>query len=246
LPEKVATQMNDTHPSLSVPELMRILIDDEGLEWEQAWTLTTKTISYTNHTLLPEALEKWHVALVDQMVPRLMQIIRRINHEFCMSIPRNSDETAFKHKDRLARLAILDHVDPINLQPLLESETIDATTQEPGTRKVATTAQSTVQPAPMVRMAHLCVVSANAVNGVAALHTDILKREVLADFYDLYPHKFQNKTNGVTPRRWLAWCNQALSELRHLFCSETYEDRDRKSQPTLLASEYQYVRQQHH
>jgi len=214
LPTTVTIQMNDTHPSLSVPELMRILIDHEGISWNQAWSLTTKTINYTNHTLLPEALEKWHIGLLDKILPRLMQIIRRIHHEFCMSIPRKSEETEVEYKERIARLAILDHVDPLNLQPLLKSDIIKEKTPKPGSRELtAIDTHSTIQPAPMVRMAHLCVVSARAVNGVAALHTDILKREVLADFYDLYPHKFQNKTNGVTPRRWLAWCNPALSKV---------------------------------
>jgi starch phosphorylase len=214
LPNKVAIQLNDTHPSLSGPELMRILIDQDGIEWEQAWSLTTKSINYTNHTVLPEALEKWHIKLIDKIQPRLMQIIRRIHHEFCMSIPRHYEETEAQYRSRVAKLAILDCVDEINFQPLLQTDTISETNQESEIQGMAAMVkQSTTHSEPVVSMAHLCIVTANAVNGVAELHTDILKREVLADFYNIYPHKFENKTNGVTPRRWLSWCNPALSQV---------------------------------
>merc|ERR1712193_187142 len=100
------------------------------LEWEEAWTLTTKTINYTNHTVLPEALEKWHIGLLDEILPKLMQIIRRIHHEFCESIPRKPEKTDAQYKDRVARLAILDHVDPVNTQPLLKSDIAEETSQK--------------------------------------------------------------------------------------------------------------------
>ena len=191
-PKKVAIQMNDTHPTLAAPELMRILMDDEGMSWKEAWKLVTKTVNYTNHTVLPEALEKWPMDLMDRLLPKHMAIIRRIDKEFIASVKKAKGETAADFAARVGRMQILEGVDPVTQQA----------------RKVPAG-----EPAPecRVHMANLCVIAAQYVNGVAALHSEIVKDEVFNDFYNLTPGKFQNKTNGVTPRRWLAWCNPWLS-----------------------------------
>lgn len=175
-PSKVAVQMNDTHPTLAIPELMRILMDDECLGWDEAWTVTTRTIAYTNHTVLPEALEKWSVALLTKLLPRHMEIITEINKRFLEMI-------RFSHPDmenKVNNMCILDDSNP----------------------------QKHV-----VRMANLCVVSSHTVNGVAMLHSNILKDELFQDYFSLWPEKFQNKTNGITPRRWLRFCNPELSAI---------------------------------
>ncbi|HXI11667.1 MAG TPA: glycogen/starch/alpha-glucan phosphorylase [Thermoanaerobaculia bacterium] len=173
LPDKVAIQLNDTHPAVAIPELMRILIDSEGLEWTEAWSLSEKVFGYTNHTVLPEALEAWPRELFGRLLPRHMQIIEeidsRLRHAVAEKYP--NDEA------RVQRMAILDDL----------SQT--------------------------VRMANLAVVGSHSVNGVAALHTDILKTRVLKDFHEFFPTKFHNKTNGVTPRRWLRQANPELSGL---------------------------------
>jgi len=174
LPDKVAVQMNDTHPSLSVAELMRILLDQAHLPWEEAWDLTKRTLAYTNHTLLPEALEKWPTDLFEAFIPRHLEIIYEINRRFLDDVRRSypMDDA------RIARVSLIE----------------DA-------------------PVRRVRMAHLAVVGSHSTNGVAAIHSDLLRTRVLSDFAELFPERFNNKTNGVTPRRWLQQANPALSRL---------------------------------
>ncbi|KAG8449230.1 hypothetical protein GDO86_016050 [Hymenochirus boettgeri] len=173
-PEKVAIQLNDTHPALGIPELMRIFLDIEKLPWEKAWELTRKTFAYTNHTVLPEALERWPVELVEKLLPRHLQIIYDIN---------------LKHLDRISALF------PGDMGRLRKMSLIE----EDGGKRI--------------NMAHLCIVGSHAVNGVAKIHSEIVKNEVFKDFSELEPEKFQNKTNGITPRRWLLLCNPGLAEL---------------------------------
>jgi starch phosphorylase len=167
-------QLNDTHPSIAVAELMRILMDDYAIEWDDAWNITSKTMAYTNHTLLPEALEKWPVSLFKNLLPRILEIIYEINARF--------------------------------LQQVAVSWPGDSSKQQ---------ALSLIEEGhePQVRMAHLAIVGSYSVNGVAALHTKLLKAGLFNDFYQLWPEKFNNKTNGVTPRRWLSHCNTSLAEL---------------------------------
>ncbi len=174
LPEKYAVQLNDTHPSIAVVELMRLLVDEHELEWELAWEITSKTVAYTNHTLLPEALEKWPLGLFRRLLPRHLEIIYEINHRFLdkVRVRFPNDES------RIARLSLID---------------------ESGEK--------------YVRMANLASVGSYAINGVAALHTELLKKGVLRDFYDLWPEKFSNKTNGVTPRRFMVLSNPGLTNL---------------------------------
>jgi len=173
-PDKVAIQLNDTHPVLAIPELMRILIDDEGLPWKQAWNITTRTFGYTNHTVLPEALETWRVDLMQKVLPRHMQIINDINYRFLKEI----DEKFHGDIARIRRMSII----------------------EEGHEK-------------KVRMASLAIMGCHSVNGVAQLHTEILKNDAFRDFYEIWPEKFNNKTNGITPRRWLKLANPKLSSL---------------------------------
>lgn len=174
LPEKVAIQCNDTHPNLAIPELMRVLLDEVDMEWEKAWDITTKTIAYTNHTLLPEALEKWPVSLMRNLLPRHLNIIYEINKRFMDEIKvRFGDD-----KYRMSQMSIVG-----------EGEH------------------------PVVHMAHLGIVGSHKVNGVAALHSRLLVESMFHDFNELYPDKFTNKTNGITPRRWLKQCNVKLSSL---------------------------------
>ncbi|OVA17683.1 Glycosyl transferase [Macleaya cordata] len=175
-PSKVAVQLNDTHPTLAIPELMRILMDDEGLGWDEAWDITTRTIAYTNHTVLPEALEKWSQAVMRKLLPRHMEIIEEIDKRFMAMISSTRSDLETK----LSSLRILDGSNPQK---------------------------------PVMRMANLCVVSAHTVNGVAQLHSDILKAELFADYVSVWPTKFQNKTNGITPRRWLRFCSPELSNI---------------------------------
>ncbi len=170
-PDKISIHTNDTHPALCVPELMRILLDDEGLEWDEAWDITRRTISYTNHTVMPEALEKWSIDLMRSLLPRVYQIIEEIDRRYCASF----DRTQSDWHDRLRNTAIL----------------WDG----------------------QVHMANLSIIGAYSVNGVASLHTEILKSDTLKDFYALTPEKFYNKTNGVTHRRFLAEANPSLSHL---------------------------------
>ena len=167
-------QLNDTHPSIAVAELMRLLIDMHGLEWDQAWAITRKTMAYTNHTLLPEALERWSVNLFKQLLPRLMEIIFEINAHFLAEVSAHWPGD----KERMARMSLI---------------------EEGGDQHV--------------RMAYLAIVGSYSVNGVAELHSKLLQQGLFHDFYELWPEKFNNKTNGVTPRRWLASCNPELAEL---------------------------------
>lgn len=172
--EKFALQLNDTHPAIAVAELMRLLVDEHDMEWALAWKITQNTFAYTNHTLLPEALEQWSVSLFRRVLPRHLEIIYEINRRFL-------DEVRIQFPndhDRLRRLSLID---------------------ERGDR--------------FVRMAHLACVGSRAINGVAALHTELLKNNVLRDFYELHPEKFSNKTNGVTPRRFIILSNPKLSDL---------------------------------
>lgn len=172
--DKNFIQLNDTHPSLTVPELMRILMDEQGLDWDAAWGITSQTIGYTNHTLLPEALERWPVRLFRQWLPRLLEIVFEINHRFLEQVEAKWPGDT----DRLRRMSLI---------------------EENGE--------------PQVRMAFLALVASRSVNGVAGLHSDLLKQGLFRDFYELWPERFNNKTNGVTPRRWLLSCNPGLSRL---------------------------------
>ncbi|RZC79382.1 hypothetical protein C5167_003637 [Papaver somniferum] len=174
-PTKVAVQLNDTHPTLAIPELMRLLMDIEGLGWDEAWDITTKTIAYTNHTVLPEALEKWSQVVMKKLLPRHMEIIEEIDKRFMAMVFSTRSDL----ESKLSSLRILDN----NPQK------------------------------PVVRMANMCVVSAHTVNGVAQLHSDILKAELFVDYVSIWPAKFQNKTNGITPRRWLRFCSPELSSI---------------------------------
>jgi len=172
--EKNCFQLNDTHPSCAVPELMRLLMDEYGLEWEAAWDITSRTMAYTNHTLLPEALEKWPLRLFGQLLPRLLEIIYEINTRFLTLVARRWPGD----NHRLARMSLI----------------------EEGRE-------------PQVRMAYLAIVGSYSVNGVAALHSELLQQGLFRDFHELWPDKFNNKTNGVTQRRWMASANPELARL---------------------------------
>ena len=172
--EKNCFQLNDTHPTIAVAELMRQLMDEQFMEWDEAWEITTKTMAYTNHTLLPEALEKWPVRLFSQLLPRLLEIIYEINARFLNEVSQRWPGDT----ERLQRMSIV---------------------EEGGEQQL--------------RMAYLAIVGSYSVNGVAELHSQLLKEGLFHDFYQLWPQKFNNKTNGVTQRRWLAWCNPTLRDL---------------------------------
>ena len=173
-PDKAFVHLNETHPALVIPEMMRILIDEEGLDWNKAWDITRRSTGYTNHTILPEALEKWPVAMMERLLPRHLQIIYEINGRFLQQI------SALYPGDikRLQRMSLID---------------------EGGER--------------YVRMANMCLVSTSSVNGVAELHSNILKKSLFKDFFELFPERFHNVTNGITPRRWLLKANPALAQL---------------------------------
>ncbi|MCP4217938.1 MAG: glycogen/starch/alpha-glucan phosphorylase [bacterium] len=173
-PDKVAIQLNDTHPAIAIAELMRILMDKENLGWEEAWDITTRTFAYTNHTVMPEALEKWSVDLLASLLPRHLSIIYEINRRFLQEINYRYPGDM----EILRRVSIIEE-----------------------------------EPVKKVRMANLAIVGSHSVNGVAALHTQIIKDHLFNDFYQLWPEKFNNKTNGITQRRWLKLCNPKLSEL---------------------------------
>src|SRR5580692_1951190 len=173
-PDKVAIQLNDTHPAIAVVELMRILLDEQDMAWDAAWEITTRTLAYTNHTLMPEALEKWSVPLFERVLPRHLQIIFDIN---------------------------------VHVLALCEAKWPG----DNGKKRACSLIEENGQK--MVRMAHLAVVGTHAVNGVAALHTALLRKNLFPEFDALYPGKFQNKTNGITPRRWLLQCNHRLASL---------------------------------
>jgi starch phosphorylase len=172
LPEKAAIQLNDTHPAMAVPELMRILLDDAKLGWDAAWDVTTRTLAYTNHTLLPEALERWPLNWFAAMLPRHLEIIFEINRRFL-------DEVRTRYpgdEERLARVSLI----------------------EKGAER-------------KIRMANLAIVGTHSTNGVAAIHSELLRKTTVKDLAEIFPERFNNKTNGVTPRRWLALCNPALA-----------------------------------
>ncbi len=170
LPKKVVFQMNDTHPTLTVAELMRLLMDENGMGWDEAWEITSHCVAYTNHTIMAEALEKWPIEIFSRLLPRVYNIVEEINRRFCLDIERE-----FPNDDaKKARMAII----------------------QDG----------------QVKMAHLAIAAGYSVNGVAALHTEILKKQSLKDFYDMYPYKFNNKTNGITQRRFLLHGNPLLAD----------------------------------
>ncbi|MER9136415.1 glycogen/starch/alpha-glucan phosphorylase [Mesorhizobium sp. M0830] len=174
LPDKAAIHLNDTHPAIAVPELMRLLMDVHGMDFDQAWDTTKRTFGYTNHTLLPEALESWPVPLFERLLPRHMQIVYAINAEVLLEA-RASNQFS---DEQISRISLI---------------------QENGDRRV--------------RMGNLAFVGSHSINGVSALHTDLMKETVFADLHKLYPDRINNKTNGITPRRWLIQCNPGLTSL---------------------------------
>ncbi len=209
LPEKVTFQMNDTHPTVAVAELMRILLDEEGLNWEEAWEITTKTCAYTNHTIMAEALEKWPIELFSRLLPRIYQIVEEINRRFLMEV----QEKYPNDYEKIRKMAII----------------FDG----------------------QVKMAHLAIVAGYSVNGVARLHTEILKKQELKDFYEMMPEKFNNKTNGITQRRFLLHGNPLLADwvtdkigddwitdLKHLHKLAIYAD-DEKCRQEFMNIKYQ-------
>lgn len=205
LPSKVAIQMNDTHPTLAAPELMRLLVDEKGLAWNTAWGIMTKCVAYTNHTLMPEALECWALDLLEELLPRHVQIIKRIDKEFMDSI-----KSKYANWPRHELNAALDNM-TIMKNYYRRSTSLSFLPTPDESSQDRSGAGSSGPPKPMVRMANLCIICGYSVNGVAALHSELCKSVVFTDFYKLWPEKFQNKTNGVTPRRWLAFCNPQLS-----------------------------------
>ncbi|PON52341.1 Glycogen/starch/alpha-glucan phosphorylase [Trema orientale] len=240
-PEKVAVQMNDTHPTLCIPELIRILVDVKGLSWKDAWDITRRTVAYTNHTVLPEALEKWSLELMQELLPRHVEIIKIIDEELIHEIiAKYGSEDLDLLQKKLKEMRILDNIelpdsiiellniseensaaDPIEEAEIPE-EDIKATDDEDQSEELdendeKVTTKVTFEPDPnlpkLVRMANLCVAGGKAVNGVAEIHSEIVKNEVFNEFYKLWPEKFQNKTNGVTPRRWISFCNPDLSKI---------------------------------
>lgn len=174
LPEKVAIQMNDTHPAMAVAELMRILLDEAGLSWDEAWDITVRTLAYTNHTLLPEALEKWPVRFFELVCPRLLEITYEINRRFLEHVRHHypGDDAKIERTSLIEELALK-----------------------------------------QVRMANLAVVGTHSTNGVSAIHSDLVRKQLMPDFAEMFPERFNNKTNGVTPRRWLLLANPALASL---------------------------------
>lgn len=209
LPEKVAIQLNDTHPTVAVAELMRILLDEEGMEWDEAWAITTRTCAYTNHTIMSEALEKWPIEIFSRLLPRIYQIIEEINRRFILDIEKKFPGDQYK----VRKMAII----------------YDG----------------------QVKMAHLAIAAGCSVNGVARLHTEILKNQELHEFYEMFPEKFNNKTNGITQRRFLYHGNPLLAEwvnkyigndwvtnLPHLEKLKIYAD-DEKAQQEFMNIKYQ-------
>lgn len=180
LNEKIAIHINDTHPTLAIPELMRILLDEEGLSWEDAWRITTNSVSYTNHTILQEALEKWPIDMFKKLLPRIFMIVEEINERFTRELWSKYEG----QWDKISQMAIVGDG--------------------------------------YVRMAHLAIVGSHSVNGVAKLHTEILKNQQMSDFYYMYPRKFNNKTNGITHRRWLIKANPKLTKLLNETIGESW------------------------
>ncbi|KAI3938532.1 hypothetical protein MKX01_030825 [Papaver californicum] len=240
-PDKVAVQMNDTHPTLCIPELLRILIDVKGLSWEKAWNITQRTVAYTNHTVLPEALEKWSLDLMQKLLPRHVEIIELVETELLSTIVSEyGTEDLELLEKKIQAMRILDNVElPATIKEVfVKSEVLAADTDkeeilvkldgkadkvEPKDKKKDSKGKSSAKkktffkPDPkqpkLVRMANLSIAGGHAVNGVAAIHSEIVKEEVFNDFYKMWPNKFQNKTNGVTPRRWIRFCNPDLSKI---------------------------------
>ena len=209
LPEKVTFQLNDTHPTVAVAELMRLLLDEEGLEGDEAWEITTKTCAYTNHTIMAEALEKWPIEIFSRLLPRIYQIVEEINRRFILEIEKKYPG----NQEKVRKMAIV----------------YDG----------------------QVKMAHLAIAAGYSVNGVARLHTEILKNQELKDFYEMFPQKFNNKTNGITQRRFLMhgnplladWVSNKIGEdwitnLKHLKKLEIYAD-DKKAQQEFMQIKYQ-------
>ena len=209
LPEKVTFQLNDTHPTVAGAELMRVLLDEEGLEWDEAWEITTKTCAYTNHTIMAEALEKWPIEIFSRLLPRIYQIVEEINRRFILEIEKKYPG----NQEKVRKMAIV----------------YDG----------------------QVKMAHLAIAAGYSVNGVARLHTEILKNQELKDFYEMFPQKFNNKTNGITQRRFLMhgnplladWVSNKIGEdwitnLKHLKKLEIYAD-DKKAQQEFMQIKYQ-------
>ncbi|HSY20775.1 MAG TPA: glycogen/starch/alpha-glucan phosphorylase [Polyangiaceae bacterium] len=174
LPERAAIQLNDTHPSIAVAELMRVMIDEERLDWDTAWDITQRTVGYTNHTLMPEALERWPAYMLQRVLPRHLMLIYEINQRFMRQVSTHWPTDP----SRMTRMSIIEE-----------------------------------GPVQHVRMAHLAVLGSHSVNGVAKLHTELIKHQLLPDFYELFPERFNNKTNGVTPRRWFLYSNYPLAKL---------------------------------
>ena len=198
-PDKVAIQLNDTHPAIGIPELQRLLVDEFGLPWKKAWSIVTRTFAYTNHTLMPEALEKWGVSLFRKVLPRHLQIIFEINKNFL-------DDVEKKWPGDMGKKQALSLI------------------EEGGEQ--------------MVRMGHLSVVGSHSVNGVAAIHSNLIKTHLFPDFHALWPKKINNKTNGITPRRWLLGCNPRLADLITRNIGHGWErDLDRLRQLEPLANE---------
>jgi glycogen phosphorylase len=203
-PDKVAIQLNDTHPAITVVELQRLLHDEYGLTWEKSWSIVTRTLAYTNHTLLPEALEKWSVGLFRKVLPRHLQIIFEINKYFLAQVEKEWPGDI----EKVQKLSLIEEGDN-----------------------------------QMVRMANLAVVGSHSVNGVAALHTQLLKSDLFPEFDELYPGKFNNKTNGITPRRWLLGCNPRLAGLISSRIGRGWErnlDELRALEPLAKDSEFQH------
>ncbi|XP_038892882.1 alpha-1,4 glucan phosphorylase L-2 isozyme, chloroplastic/amyloplastic-like isoform X2 [Benincasa hispida] len=240
-PEKVAVQMNDTHPTLCIPELIRILMDVKGLTWKEAWGITRRTVAYTNHTVLPEALEKWSFPLMQELLPRHVQIIEMIDEELIHSIiAKYGTKDLELLQQKLKQMRVLENFElPDSVMELLvnsaesavavavdlseEAEILDEeplpgnegddTENESIAKKIDVSFKVDPKHPKMIRMANLSVVGGYAVNGVAEIHSEIVRTEVFSDFYELWPEKFQNKTNGVTPRRWIRFCNPDLSKI---------------------------------
>jgi glycogen phosphorylase len=200
LPDRAAIQLNDTHPAIAVAELMRVLVDQEHLDWDVAWDITQRSMGYTNHTLMPEALEKWPVPMLRRVLPRHVMIIFEINHRFLRQVSTRWPGDV----GRMSRMSIVEEGDVQH-----------------------------------VRMANLAVIGSHSINGVARLHTDLIQRELFPDFFELYPDRFNNKTNGVTPRRWLLYSNPALAQLLAEHLGPHWIDRNLAlvSEPSVLAED---------
>jgi starch phosphorylase len=215
VPQRIAIQMNDTHPTLAAPELMRLLMDEHGLSYDAAWGITSKTVAYTNHTVMPEALEKWPLDLLEELLPRHVEIIKQIDARFVAQVRKHYagklDSAALK--ETLNKMIVLENFDyDAAEEEAAAPAAAEATTAAAAAAEESTAAAAAPPPPPvMVRMANLCVIAGHTVNGVAAIHSEIVKADVFNDFYKLWPSKFQNKTNGVTPRRWLELCNPGLA-----------------------------------